>query len=187
MGRVPEPPSSGRDCPSVPANIYHAASSRLSRMRGELSPPSSRVGAATDPDLTLDTASKSWLSGAAGGPLSAVPESGLPPSPTLIFQRDRTRFTPQVTAPHSPVSGRFSVTSGSSLTGISSRLGRRSRSSSLLYAPICIWARAVNSPLRARANVAWCRLAINRPSAVVVSGGSRKYSSRSWRADLLSA
>ena len=50
----PLPPSSGRDCRSVPANFSHAANSRLSRARGESSPPCSRVGTAAGPDLTFD-------------------------------------------------------------------------------------------------------------------------------------
>ena len=100
-------------------------------------------------------------------------------------------FTPRLNTPHSPVSGRYFVTSGSpfpiSLTWISSRLGRMSRSSSLLSARICIRAQAVNSPLRARTTVALCRPVTSCPSAVVVSCRSSKHSCCSWRADSRSA
>ena len=90
----PLPPSSGWDCRSVPATISHAADSRLSRTMVESSPPSSRVGTAADPDTTLNIAVTSWLSGATGGPLSVVPRSGLPRSPTLFSYSDRIIFNP---------------------------------------------------------------------------------------------
>ena len=132
-GRVapPLPLSSGRDCRSVPVDIFLAADSRLSRTRVESSPPSFRVGATADSNLTLDIAAKSWLFGAAGRPPSTVPGSGLLQSPTPILYLNKRMFTLRGTMPHSPVSERSFVTSGSpwpiSLTRISSRLGRMSR------------------------------------------------------------
>ena len=91
---LPLPPSSGRDCRYVPADISHAADSRLSRTMAESSPPSSRVRTAADPDTTLDIAAKSWPSEAAGGPLYAVPGSGLPQYPTRILYCDRFYLDP---------------------------------------------------------------------------------------------
>ena len=86
---LPLPPSSGR---SVPTDISHAADSRLSRTRVHSSPPSFRVWTAAGPDLTLDIVAKSWLSGAADGPSSPVPGSGLLRSPTLVLYRDKICF-----------------------------------------------------------------------------------------------
>ena len=56
LGALPLPPSLGRDCHSVPANISHAADYRLSRTMVESSPPSPRVRTAAGPDMTLDIA-----------------------------------------------------------------------------------------------------------------------------------
>ena len=52
---------------------------------GEIVTPIARVGTAADPDTILNIAAKSWLSWAAGGPLSAVPRSGLPRSLTKFL------------------------------------------------------------------------------------------------------
>ena len=78
----PLPSFLGRDCCSIPANISHAADSRLSRTRVESSPPSPRVGTDAGPDLTLDIVAKSWLCqvGAA-----AVPDCGFIPRQICFY------------------------------------------------------------------------------------------------------
>ena len=57
---------------------------------GEIVTSVARVGTAADPDTILNIAAKSRLSWAAGGPLSAVPRSGLPRSLTkFLIPRQR--------------------------------------------------------------------------------------------------
>ena len=182
-------PSSGRDCPGVPTDISHAADSRLSRTMVETSPPSSRVRTAAGPNLTLDIAAKSWLSGAAGGPPSAVPGSGLLRSLTLVLYRNKICFVCSEPGAH-PLSSLLRlgatrvglpVPSAGSLHLDPPQRGRTPCSISFIAKGVSVCVRWDHKPSIARLTVLLCICAIQRPSGVYVSGGSNRHSGRSVR------
>ena len=134
------------------------------------SSPLHQPGSGLPPISTLYLiAAKSWPSGAVGGPLSPVPGSGLPRSPTdFISILSSPESESVASAPGSPLYG--------SSIPITSRRSLMPVRTSFVVTGMSIPARADQSPSSARLTVLFCIRAVQSPLGVLVLGGSNRHS-----------